>query len=96
MNLSTSKFNFKHISGGQVAAAIKDIPSKKASGSDKIPCNVIKGVASIIPESLSIIFNKSLISGIFPDDLKSARVAPIFVSGERSDVNNYRPIFMNM
>ena len=26
---STSKFNFKHISGGQVAAAIKDIPSKK-------------------------------------------------------------------
>ena len=41
---------------------------------------------------LSIIFNKSLISGIFPDDLKSARVAPIFKSGERSDANNYRPI----
>ncbi len=42
--------------------------------------------------SLSIIFNKSLISGIFLDDLKSARVAPIFKSGERSDANNYRPI----
>ena len=64
VNQSTSKFNFKHISGGQVAAAIKDIPSKKASGLDKIPC--------IISESLSIIFNKSLISGIFPDDLKGS------------------------
>ena len=62
--LTASKFNFKHISGGQVAAAIKDIPSKKASGLDKIPC--------IISESLSIIFNKSLISGIFPDDLKGS------------------------
>ncbi len=92
MNQSTSKFNFKHISAGQVAAAIRDIPPKKASGLDKIPCNVIKGVAGIISESLSIIFNKSLISGIFPDDLKSARVAQIFKSGERSDANNYRPI----
>ena len=92
VNQSTSKFNFKHISAGQVAAAIRDIPSKKASGLDKIPCNVIKGVAGIISESLSIIFNKSLISGIFPDDIKSARVAPIFKSGERSDANNYRPI----
>ena len=88
VNQSTSKFNFKHISAGQVAAAIRDIPSKKASGLDKIPCNVIKGVAGIISESLSIIFNKSLISGIFPDDLKSARVAPIFKSGEQSDANN--------
>ncbi len=75
-----------------LVAAIRDIPPKKASGLDKIPCNVIKGVAGIISESLSILFNKSLISGIFPDDLKSARVAPIFKSGERSDANNYRPI----
>ena len=92
VNLSTSKFNFKHISGGQVVAGIRNISSKKASGLDKIPCNVIKGAAGIISESLSIIFNKSLINGIFPDDVKSARVAPIFKSGERSDVSNYRPI----
>ena len=53
---------------------------------------MIKGVPGIISESLSIIFSKSLISDIFPDDLKSARVAPIFKSGERSDVSSYRPI----
>ena len=52
---------------------------------------MIKGVAGIISESLSIILNKPLISGIFPYDLQNARVAPIFKSGEQSDANNYRP-----
>lgn len=33
-----------------------------------------------------------LTSGIFPDDRKCARVTPLFKQGERSDLNNYRPI----
>ncbi len=38
------------------------------------------------------VFNKSLTFGIFPDDWKCARVTPLFKQGERSDLNNYRPI----
>ena len=34
----------------------------------------------------------SLLSGIFPDDWKCARVTPLFKQGEASDLNNYRPI----
>ena len=30
--------------------------------------------------------------GIYPDDWKMARVLPIFKSGEKSDLGNYRPI----
>ena len=30
--------------------------------------------------------------GIFPDDWKCGRVAPLFKAGDRDDVNNYRPI----
>ena len=30
--------------------------------------------------------------GIFPDDWKCTRVAPLFKAGDRNDVNNYRPI----
>jgi hypothetical protein len=41
---------------------------------------------------LSKIFNKSLSSGVFPDELKDAKITPIFKSGMRSEVNNYRPI----
>ena len=38
------------------------------------------------------LFNKSQMSGIFPDDWKCARVTPLFKQGELSDLNNYRPI----
>ena len=34
----------------------------------------------------------NLVSGIFPDDWKCARVTPLFKQGEPSDLNNYRPI----
>ena len=33
-----------------------------------------------------------MLSGIFPDDWKCARVTPLFKQGEASDLNNYRPI----
>ena len=46
----------------------------------------------MIAPHISIIFNSSLANGIFPDDWKSARVTPLFKHGERSDVDNYRPI----
>ena len=38
------------------------------------------------------LFNKSQMSGIFPDDWKCARVTPLFKQGESSDLHNYRPI----
>ena len=38
------------------------------------------------------LFNKSLLSGIFPDDWKCARVTQLFKQVEASDLNNYRPI----
>ena len=42
--------------------------------------------------SLSAIFNRSLSMGIYPDDWKMARVLPIFKSGDKDDIGNYRPI----
>ena len=38
------------------------------------------------------ILNKSLSSGLFPDDWKCTRVTPLFKQGERTDVKNHRPI----
>ena len=40
---------------------------------------------------LAKIFNKSLVSGIFPDALKIVRIAPVFKS-EDKNVKNYHPI----
>ena len=38
------------------------------------------------------LFNKSLLSDIFSDDWKCAKVTLLFKQGEASDLNNYRPI----
>lgn len=55
--------------------------------------SILKSVAGIVSEPLSKIFNKSILSGIFPDECKlAAKVSPIYKSGGRSNVNNYRPI----
>ena len=64
----------------------------KATGLDIISARLIREWTDIISGRLYDLFNKSLISGIFPDDWKCARVTPLFKQGESFDLNNYRPI----
>ena len=53
---------------------------------------MLKIAAPIIVPSLTKIMNSLLQSGVFPKRWKTAKVAPLHKSGDRSDVNNYRPI----
>ena len=68
------------------------LSKSKATGLDNIPAKLIREWADLISIPLCKIFNKSLSSCLFPDDWKCARVTPLFKQGERTDVNNYRPI----
>ena len=43
-------------------------------------------------EPITYLINESLTSGVFPSELKLARVVPIFKSGDPSLLTNYRPI----
>ena len=45
-----------------------------------------------ICEPLSVLFNKSLSTGVVPCDWKISAITPILKSGDPSLVNNYRPI----
>ena len=70
--------------------AINKLAATKASGIDKLPTKSLKMAAPIISESLAAIFNVSLKNGIFPNDLKVAKVSPVFKTGDRKDRSNYR------
>ena len=72
--------------------AIKNLKNGKAAGPDKIPPTIIKDVGDIITKPVKMIFNSSPTNGVFPDIWKIARITPIFKSGAKNDVNNYRPI----
>ena len=52
----------------------------------------LKVVAPAVSEILSIIINKCILAGVFPDKMKIAKIVPVFKKGDRGDVTNYRPI----
>ena len=57
-----------------------------------IPRRCIKYAANHIYEALSMVFNQSLLHGIFPENFKVSKVTPIDKGGEEMDPFNYRPI----
>ena len=86
------KFKFSKISTGQVKQVIRKLVNNTATGVDDIPNRVLNDSADVITPFLTEIFNCSLLSKMFPDDLKTGKVAPAFKSGDHDNLNNYRPI----
>ena len=57
--------------------------SGKSAGLDRIAISIIKQSIQIA-EPLAHIINLSITSGIVPDQMKIARVVPLFKGGDRS------------
>lgn len=83
---------FRPVTSGEVLNILLSLNVRKSSGRDGIAPAVLRSVAAEVAPVLVTVFNLSLETGCFPDKLKVAKVIPIFKSGSRSDVSNYRPI----
>ena len=71
---------------------IKKLGSRKSAGYDNIKAYLIKCVADEVVKPLSAIINMSLSHGIFPDELKIAKVVPIYKKENPESFGNYRPV----
>ena len=68
------------------------ISSSTATGLDEIPAKYLKDGSSVISKILTHIINLSITTGSIPDDLKMARIVPLYKKNSKTHVGNYRPI----
>ena len=63
-----------------------------SAGFDQVTMDVVKQTINLIIAPLTHIMNLSLSSGLVPEQMKVARVIPLFKSGTLSLFTNYRPV----
>ncbi|CAA9997226.1 unnamed protein product, partial [Nesidiocoris tenuis] len=79
------------VSLGRVQQALASLDPTKGMGPDGVPPILLRNCPSLaIP--LHALFNKSLVSGTFPQVWKASFLTPIHKQGSRSAVDHYRPI----
>lgn len=78
-------------SGIEVENIICDM-KKKSPGWDGLSSVVIKDTLPYFIDTLTSLINLSMTEGVFPDELKIAKVVPIYKNNDTSIINNYRPV----
>jgi len=77
---------------GEVSKKIDKLDRSKAPGRDGFLPRVLKEVRDEISPHLTTIFNRSLETGVVPQDWREANVTPLFKKGNASKPGNYRPV----
>ena len=86
------QFRFEAVSPVGAERALMKMKISFGFGLDGIASHFLKIAFPVISSSLCGIYNLSMETGVFPDNWKEARVAPIFKGGNADDRSNYRPI----
>ena len=86
------KIQFEELNFDKFEEAFKSLKRIKAAGFDELSSNIITDAYDTLKNILFHVFKISIQQGIFPDSLKIAKVTPIFKSGDKDNVSNYRPI----
>ena len=89
---SPSSINLNPTNVYEIVNLINSLQINKASGFNDISPYFLKIGADILAYPLTDLFNYCISFGIFPQQLKIAKVIPIHESGPLDNVGNYRPI----
>ncbi|CAL4122769.1 unnamed protein product [Meganyctiphanes norvegica] len=76
----------------EVSKQINQLDTKKSAGHDSFNAKFLKLSHSLIVTPLTDIFNISIDTGNYPDELKIAKCIPIFKKVLKKAPSNYRPI----
>lgn len=76
----------------EVKATIQSLKNTNSTGWDGISACFLKLALGSLSLPITLICNLCLSTGKFPDALKKSVVVPIYKSGDRDCISNYRPI----
>ena len=81
-----------NLTDDELKKALRSLKAKKSPGYDNISSNLVKETLDIFLTPFKFIFNCSLQQGIFPENLKIAKMSPVYKKDEEFLLKNYRPI----
>ena len=85
-------FKFEKVTEEHVKEIFKQLKPKTSSGPDQISSKILKTISEKIITPITHLLNLSLTTGIVPTQLKESCIIPIHKSGDKKNMNNYRPI----
>ena len=88
----TPRFRFQTVTEQDILKQLRKLNRICATGVDNIPTCYIKDTAYVIGKPITFIINLSLKTGMFPNELKMARITPVYKSGAKDSFDNFRPI----
>ena len=91
-NLNSFKFSDKILTRAEILEATKLLLDKKTPDHTGVSTNFIKQTISVLINPLFHVLNLSFSTGTVPSQFKIAKVIPIFKSGDKACMDNYRPI----
>ena len=75
----------------EISQEITRLKLKKSTSYDEILSFFLKTAANVIAPYLALLIDFIFTNGVFPDSLNIAKVVPMYKSGLKSQVQNYRP-----
>jgi hypothetical protein len=94
-DISFSHFNLPSncsFTTNDVELGLSILKTSKSAGPDGLPGTFLYNIRSALCFPIWLIFRRSLNTGTFPSMLKINSVTPVLKTGDKTDVNNYRPI----
>jgi hypothetical protein len=88
----TTIFQLETVTEADVSKIIRQLKPVSSCGHDNITPKLLKALCPHLVIPLTLIINQAILSGIFPDSLKRAKVVPIHKKDDDSLLCNYRPI----
>ena len=93
INSTMNSIFLPYINEKDITQVVNSLRNSSA-GLDFIPAYIVQQSIQSNIKPLTGLINSSFQNGISPDELKIAKVIPTFKHDDKTDIANYRPIFV--